>query len=248
MKAGAMKTTSNAKALGTVVVPRRRRLAGAAALPLAALAAALGLPVRARAATDMTPSALRDLDAAAMALFDAGETSRWPVAQQALERARTAADVVGGLESTYLAAGGRLSQFFQARNDLTGDLIEAKTALTAKDRRWLVSSADRIAARAGELSQPFAEHGNALIPRIEALLHLARRMRRALVWKDNNGFRAAQDDFERLWHALRHELDKQPRDRVRALDDALTRVAVSRSSADLRSLYTALQKLREPVP
>ena len=242
-----MQATSTAEAVDTVVALRRRLLAGTVALPLAALVAALGLPVRARAATDMTPSALRDLDAAAMALFDAAETSRWLVAQQALERARTAADAVGGLESAYLTAGGRLTHFFQARNNLSGDLIEAKTALSMKDRRWLVNGADRIAARAGELSQPFAEHTNAIIPRIEALLFLTRRMRRALVWQDNIGYRAAQDDFKRLWRAMGDEVDKQPPDKVRALGDAFARVTLSRSSTDLRSLYTAIRGLREFV-
>ena len=50
------------------------------------------------------------------------------------------------------------------------------------------------------------------------------------------------------WQAGRDELARQPRDRVRALDGALTRVAFSRSGSDLRSLYTAIQKFREPVP
>jgi hypothetical protein len=129
-----MKATSNAG----VLVTRRRLLAGTAALPLVALAVTFGLSIRARAATDTIPSAVRDLDVAAMALFDAAE--------------------------------GQLNNFFQARNNLTGDLIEAKTALSVKDRRWLVSSADRIAARAGELAQPFAQQANVLIARIEALL------------------------------------------------------------------------------
>ena len=243
MKARAMKVTSNAG----VVVMRRRLLAGTAALPLVALAATFGLSTRARAATGMIPSAVRDLDMAAMALFDAAEGGRWLVARQALNRARTSAEAIGAVESAYVDAGGQISDFFQARNNLTGDLIEAKTALSVKDRRWLVSSADRIAARAGELSLPFAEQANVLIPRVEALLFLARRMRRALVWQDDIGFGVAQDDFKRLWQALRDELEKQLPDKVRALDNAMNRVAVSRSSTDLKSLYTAIEGLRELV-
>ena len=227
-----------------VVIARRRLLAGTAALPLVALAATLGLSMRARAATNTIPSVVRDLDVAAMALFDAAEGGRWPAARRAMDRARTAADAVGAVESAYVDAGGQLSDFFQARNNLTGDLIEAKTALSVKDRRWLVSSANRIAVRAGELSQPFAEQAKALIPHIEALLFLTRRMRQARVWQDDIAFGVAQDDFKRLWHALRDKLDKQPPDKVRALDEALTRVAISRSRTDLKSLYTAIQELR----
>ena len=243
MTARAMKATSNAG----VVVMRRRLLAGTAALPLVALAVTFGLSTRARAATGTIPSAVRDLDVAAMALFDAAEGGRWLVARQAMERARTAAEAMGAVESAYVGAGGQINNFFQARNNLTGDLIEAKTALSVKDRRWLVSSADRIAARAGELAQPFAEQANVFIPRIEALLFLARRMRRALVWQDDIGFGVAQDDFKRLWQTLRDELDKESAGKVRALDDALSRVSVSRSRTDLKSLYAAIQGLRELV-
>jgi len=70
----------------------------------------------------------------------------------------------------------RRGGFFQARNNLTADLIEARSALS---KRWLASCAVRIAERAGELSQPFADESNTLARRVEALLFLARRMRQA---------------------------------------------------------------------
>ena len=63
--------------------------------------------------------------------------------------------------------------------------------MSVKDRRWLASSADRIASRAGELSQPFAERGGTVHQRVEVLLFLARRMRRALVWNDQSGYRSS---------------------------------------------------------
>jgi hypothetical protein len=241
-----MSMVHDAGAVGTVVVTRRRLLAGTVVLPLAALAMSLGRSIRARAATQTMPSAVRDLDLAAMALFDAAEGGHWPAARHALERARAAAEAMGSVESAYVGAGGQISDFFLARNHLTGDLVEAKTALSVKDGRWLVSSAERIAARAGELSEPFAAHDNDLVPRIETLLFLARRMREALVWQDDIGFGVAHDDFKRLWKALRDELGKDERpDKVHALDEALARVAISRSSTDLKSLYTAIHDLRE---
>ena len=92
-----------------------------------------------------------------------------------------------------LLTGAWLDRFFEACNNLGADLVEARTALTVKDRRWLVSTAGLIADRAGEFSQPFVEHGNALIPSIESLLFLAPRMRRAVVWQDTIGYRNTHD-------------------------------------------------------
>ena len=229
----------------TVADVRRRLLAGTAALPLIGLAAFV--PARpARAAADSTPpAAVRDLDAAAMALFDAAEAGHWSAARQALGWARAAAAAVDAIEPAYLAAGGQLSRFFEARNNLGGDLVEARTALSVKDRRWLVSTAGRIADRAGEFSQPFVEHGNALIPSIESLLFLARRMRRAVVWQDSIGYRNAHDDFKRLWDGVRDQLRQKSPDKVRALDDALARMTQARSTLEAKALYAAVQQLRD---
>ena len=226
---------------------RRRVLVASAALPLLGLGLGLTLgPQRlARAAADATPASLRRLDAAAMALFDAAQGSHWTAARRALDQARASAATLAAVEPAFLAAGGELNHFFEARNNLGTDLIEAATALSVKDRRWLVNCADRIAARAGELSQPFAEHTDASIPRIESLLFLARRMRRALVWRDSVGYRSAYDDFKRLWQSLSETLRSQRAARLRALDDALARTASSRSAADVQALYLAVKHLRD---
>jgi hypothetical protein len=226
-----------------VCASRRRLFTAAAALSLVGLVSLA--PVRgARAAAAGAPAALHDLDAAAMALFGAAEAGQWSDARAALDRARAAAAEVGAVEPAFLAAGGQLTQFFEARNNLGGDLVEARTALSVKDRRWLVSTAGRIADRAGELSQPFAEHGNALIPSVEALLFLARRMRRAVVWQDDIGYRSAHDDFKRLWKDVREPLRKQSPDQVRALDQALAQMTHERSTAQAKALYAAVQQLR----
>lgn len=239
-----MKVGLNAEAIVTIAETRRRLLTGAAMLPLLM---AIGFPLRARAAAQPIPPALRALDTAAMDLFDAAEIGNWPAARQALGRAQGAADSASGMESDFVGASGQLSDFFQARNHLTGELIEAQTALAVEDRRWLVNCAGRIAARAGELARPFADQSDALTPRIEALLFLARRIRQARVWQDDIGFDVAQDDFRRLWQSLRTDLHGEPESRIAALDQALIRVGKSRSSADLRALYAATRGLREPA-
>lgn len=222
---------------------RRRALAAAAALPLLASVAMTAAPRAARAAATALPQPVIELDRAAMALFDAAEGGQWTAARKALDRARTAADAAMRLESQFLDAGGTLSHFFEVRNDLGGDLGEARTALAAQDRRWLAAAADRIVQRAGELSQPFARHADALLPRLETLMYLARRMRSALVWQDTDGFRLAHDDFDRLWQAVKRELASAPPERVRAVDDALLSTSLSRSPADVRKLYAAIQAL-----
>ena len=220
--------------MSTTVPAQPRRAHPSAAAAAAAAAAAIPLP-------------LVELDRAAMAIFDAAEAGQWAAARQALARAQPAVDAVPSLESAFVDAGGELGHFFAVRNDLAGDLLEAKTALSMKDRRWLVSAADRIVARAGELSLPFAARANALLPRLESLLYLVRLMRRALVWQDTVGFRSARDDFKQLWTALKNGLPSAPADRLRALDDALIRVTLSRSIGDARRLYAAVQRLRESV-
>ena len=231
--------------------PRRRLIAVTAALPLLAAASLLATPRRVLAAATVAaaaaPAQLGALDRAAMALFDAAEAGNWAHATAALAHAQTAADAVAVLESTYVAAGGELRRFFQARNDLVGDLIEAKTALSVKDRRWLVSSAGRIASRAGELSEPFTTHSNALVPRVTSLLFLARRMRQALVWQDNAGLRTAQDDFRRLWSSLRAELTDVPPDKVHALDDSLKRAIAAGSRANVMAVYRDVLALRQSL-
>ena len=62
------------------------------------------------------------------------------------------------------------------------------------------------------------------------------------------GFSVAQDDFRRLWQNLHDELAKRSTARVRALDDALAAISNDSSSANLKSLYNAVQGLRELVP
>ena len=244
-----MSTRTNAPAVSvaghaaSMPTTRRRALLIAVVPPL--LAPLAMTPRTAHAAVAAIPAALHELDRAAVTLLDAGETGHWVAAGQALARAGKAAHKVAPLESAFVEAGGELRHFFQARNDLVGDLIEAKTALAVKDRRWLTSAAVHIAARAGQLSQPFAARSGALLPQVESLLYLARRMRRAMVWQDNFGFRSAQDDFNRLWSALKGGLASAPPDRVRALDNALVGIASSASTAKVRRLYAAVQQLRD---
>ena len=227
---------------------RRRFAALSMLLPLISLAAALGLPLRASAASATLPHAVGSLDEAAMALFDAAETANWAEAEQALGRAKTAALEVNGLQSKFIAAGGAISRFIEVENNLGADLIEAGTALSVRDQRWLISSADRIESRAGELSQPFLDHTDALVPRIETLLFLARRMRRALIWHDDGGYRQASDDFRRIASALHSALGKRSPEGTRALDLALERLGHSPSSADLKSLYATILRLRHAAP
>lgn len=230
---------------GLDCIARRRFTTLAAALPLAASAL---LPMAAVAAAPAQPAPLPDtllaLDRAAMALFDAAESSDWAQAAQALDRARTAAEGVAPLQAAFVEAGGEQHRFMQARNDLGSDLIETKTALSVRDPRWLASTAGRIAAHAGELSQPFATRAHALLPRVLALMFLARNMRQALLWQDNNGFDMAQGDFNQLWKALKGQLTAVPAARVRALDDALAKLALSRSAATARQLYDAVLAIR----
>ncbi|MFZ5543124.1 MAG: hypothetical protein ACOZJZ_06175, partial [Pseudomonadota bacterium] len=126
-----------------------------------------------------------------------------------------------------------------------GDLLEAGTAISVKDRRWLVSVADRIVARAGELGQPFVGSRDSTQQRIEVLIYLARRMRRALVWADEDGFRSAQRDFRRLWQLTASELTPDASERRRVLEEALTRLTLSRSTAAIQQLYDAVAALRK---
>jgi hypothetical protein len=214
-------------------------------LPPIALASALGLPLRASAARPTLPHAVGSLDEAAMALFDAAETANWAGAEQALGQAKTAALEANDLQSKFIDAGGAISHFIEVQNNLGADLIEAGTALSVRDQRWLINSADRIESRAGELSQPFLDRADALAPRIETLLFLARRMRRAQVWHDDGGYRQARDDFRRIASSLHGDMGKRSPEGMRALELALERVGDSPSRADLKSLYAAILRLRD---
>lgn len=242
-----MKKPSTSHASAGEPGSRRHILTTVAALPLLGLGLTLGPYRMARAAPDSTPAPVRALDSAAMALFDAAQAARWTAARRALEQARASATASATIEDAFLAAGGEMHRFFEARNNLTADLIEAATALAQKDKRWLINCADRIATRAGELSLPFATRANAVAPRVESLLFLARRMRRALVWHDTAGFRSAHEDFKRLWESLRDALASQPAARLTALDNALTHIANSRSAADVDALYIAVRQLRDAL-
>ncbi len=234
---------------------RRRGLLGAAvALPWLAAALAPAAHATGTAAGTAAPGAaaarppfppvLRALDQAAMSLFDAAVAKQWPAAHEALAQARKAAAEVGPLEPAFVDAGGDLSRFYRARNDLGADLLEARTALAAQDERWLTSCADRIADRAGTLSLPFDARSDKLTPGVESLLALARRMRNALVWQDDAGFRNAHNDFKTLWAALRRKLAGRSETQVHALDLALNRIAISRAPQDLLALEQAVRNLR----
>jgi hypothetical protein len=201
-------------------------------------------PVRnARAAIAQTPKTLMDLDTAALELFDAAEAGDWSSAERALAHAQAAAGSVAALENAFTRSGGALENYYQVRNNLGADLIEARAALSTKDRRWLISSADRIITRAGELSQPFAARSRSGTPGAESLLFLARRMRRALVWNDNAGFQMAQDDFRDLWQKLRPAFQTRPPESLRAVDEALGRLTGTGGGTDLKALSRAVEKL-----
>jgi hypothetical protein len=219
-----------------MLVSRRRLLAASAML--LALTSVLGASIEARAANPTVPGAVGSLDVAAMALFDAAESANWDGAAQALKNVTSAALGVKDLEPDYIRAGGEIGDFIEAQNNLSGDLVEANLALSVKDKRWLVSAADRIESRAGELSQPFAARSNTVAPRVATLLFLVRRMRRALVWEDDGGFRDARDAFDRLWSSLRIELAGKPS--VGAVQGAVTSIGTSPTGAGLKKLYTAV--------
>lgn len=233
-----------AEARAADLLCQRRQLIAAATLGPAGVAACVLVPRWAHAATAL-PAPVHDLDAAALALFDAAETGRWGPARSALARAKTAAGAAASMQAPFIEAGGALHRYFEVRNGLSGDLVEAGLALSVKDRRWLIGVADRIASRAGELAQPFVDRSDRLTPRIETLLFLARRMRRALVWNDSIGYQGARRDFASLWQTLRPDLAASvPAIRIQALDQALQSAAHSRSANDGKRLYEAVQALR----
>lgn len=236
---------ARAEAATAELLSQRRRLLAAASLGPAGVAAGALVPRWARAATAL-PAPVHDLDAAALALFDAAESGQWVQARMALARARAASTAAASMVGPFTEAGGALHRYFEARNGLIGDLVEAGLVLSVKDRRWLIGVAERIVTRAGELAQPFAERSDAVTPRIETLLFLARRMRRALLWNDSIGYQGAHQDFGSLWQTLRLELAASvPAGRIQALDQALQRAARSRSADDGKRLYEAVRTLRQ---
>lgn len=196
-----------------------------------------------RGASPEVPRAVLDLDAAALSLFDAAEAGRWDDARKAIASARTAAHAMSDLESSFTEAGGELNRFFAATNQLSADLIDASAAESVRDRPWLVSSADNLLARAGELTEPFASRIQAAAPRLEVLLVLARRMRQAPTWEDDAAFAAARRDFDRLWSPLRNELGTRRPQLVVRVDAARAGLVVAPSSDNARTLYVAVRGL-----
>lgn len=221
---------------------RRKWLTLGAALPPLAVAASLGASGVARAASP-APGDVRELADAAMALFDAAESGQWAEAKAALDHAHAAARSATGSEAAYTDAGGALSDFFQARNALSGDLAEADIALSVKNQRWLIRCADRIATRAGELAEPFADKGDSRKLTLSALLFLARRVRTAALWQDADGMANASADFSRLWLTLRARIGGSQAAHANAIDAAIKKIDASATSADAKALYAAVESL-----
>jgi len=233
---------SNAR-LG-IDLPRRRMLTTAAAVSLLAVSAsARAASPPSRSTASAIPQPLLDLDFAAMALFEAAEATHWDDAHTALSKVETSAAAIAALEARYADAGGKLETFFEATNHLTADLIDARAAESVRDRDWLLASADNILTRAGNLTEPFARRTDAALPRIEVLLVMTRRMRRALDWQDDEGFEAALRDFNRLWLVVRSEIGARAPERVQAVEQALASIGQARNVANLRALSTAVHEL-----
>jgi hypothetical protein len=226
-----------------LTLPRRRLLMIAASAPLLVAFAAARAALPAPAAAQPIPQPLLDLDSAAMALFDAAEAAHWDDAHDALSKVEASATAIPALEARFTEAGGELERFFEATNHLTADLIDARAAVGVHDKAWLLASADSILERAGDLTEPFARRTDAVLPRIEVLLVLARRMRRALDWQDAQGFDAALRDFNRLWLIVRPQLADRTPDRVRAVEQSLASIPQGRTVANLRALSTAVHEL-----
>ncbi len=225
----------------------RRRLVARKALVALMATTAWSLGASALAADSSMPTAVRSLDNAAMALFDAAEAANWADGARDLARAKQAAREVNRLGGAFTDAGGATENYIEVQNNLSADLMEADLALSVRDKRWLINSADRVASRAGELSQPFAAKAKGLTPRIETLLFLDRRMRRALVWSDDEGYRSANEAFKNVWSSLKTELGGRASDKAEALDQAFARLRGESSSANLKALYAAIQELRHAV-
>lgn len=228
--------SASATALG-----RRRVLLG---LPALVMSAGLLGASAARADSSPQPPELRALERAALALFDATDAAPWPAVSQALDPLREAAKRAATLEIAYLDAGGQLGDFLATRDMLAADLIEAGAALAAANRRWLISAAERIVQVADRLSLPFDQAGYQLGPRLKDLLYLARSIRRALIWSDDAGQLAAQQDFSRLWRSVRVVLETAHPNEVKRLNVALDRLSQSHAAADARALSLSVEQLR----
>jgi hypothetical protein len=228
------------------VVARRRWLA----LVLAAGGLVGFAPVRAarpeRSARALPP-ALHDLDAAALALVRAADAARWADADRAIGAAEHAARAVGDLQASYTRAGGELSRYFAATNQLAADLIDARTAASVRDRAWLARCADDLVTRAGDLTQPYAAGIDEPAPRLVVLFAFARRMERAPEWQDTDSFTAARRDFDRLWPAVRAGLAHRLPQRVKQVDAARAHIALAASSADTGALSQALHDLLRAI-
>jgi len=222
------------------VTARRRLLAGVAALLLVARTRrAQATPVEAKT----VPRSLLELDLAALALFDAAAAGRWIDAQNTLPRARAAARAVSREQASYAAAGGDLDNFVASTGELTADLVEVSAATAERDRKWLVSAAANVLERAGELTEPYASRIGAAAPRLEVLLVLARRMQKTWPSDDKDEFAAAHRAFDRLWPALRDQLNARRPYLVERVDAARAGLSVAPSSANAGTLYVAVRDL-----
>jgi len=231
------------RAVGTVSgAGRRRWLAAATVFPLLAATAPA-----ARAAARPVPQPLLDLGSAATKLFNAAESGSWETIQAALATVQAAVERVRGAEKAYAEAGGPVNRFFEAGHYLEAEMVDARAAASVRDRPWLVSTADNILSRVGDLTAPFADGSDQLLPQAEALLFLTRRMRRALAWDDADGMTLARRDFDRLWKRLRGEVASQAPAKVRSVDAALGAVARARTVASLRALAAAVRGLLEAL-
>ena len=230
----------NDKATVRAIDLRRRLLVN---LGIALFAGAGRLAYATPAPAPTLPQTVVDLDAATLAFFEAARAGRWDDAHKQLEAVRNAARSVPELQSSFTDAGGELSRFFAATNALTADLVDASAAESVWDRTWLVSAAENLLARAGDLTEPYASRIDATAPRLEVLLVLARRMRRAPAWLDTTGYASARRSFDHLWPALRGELRAKRPHLVESVDAARAGITGPPSSANAHTLYVAVRNL-----
>jgi len=230
----------NDKATVPVIDVRRRTLVS---LGIALLAGAGRLAEASPAPASTVPQTVIDLDASTLAFFEAAKAGRWDDVHKELEAVRNAARSVPELQSSFTDAGGELSRFFAATNALTADLVDAAAAESVWDRTWVVSAAENLLARAGDLTEPYAARIDATAPRLEVLLVLARRMRRAPEWLDTTGYASARRSFDRLWPALRGQLGAQRPHLVESVDAARAGIAGPPSPANAHTLYVAVRNL-----
>ena len=205
-------------------------------------------PAHAAAPAQPVPHVVLDLDTAVLALFDAAEARRWDDAHKAIASAQSAARSLRNLEASYSEAGGETSRFFTTTDQLSADLIDASAAASVRDQPWLVSTADNLLARAGDLTEPYVSRIEAAAPRLEVLLVLARRMRQAPVWENENEFDDARRAFDLLWPSVRDQLDVRRPQLVVRVDAARAGILVSPSSTNAGDLYAAVRNLLGALP